>query len=116
MIEHGNQRDAFNTFPDFGNRYGMPSGYFITASTVAAAGRSAQRGRSPWLSDLESVYPNEEIPFWMWSNYFYKEMADPPMVPRPVCALAQRERHHLDWSIIGGSRHPSHGDISRKPG
>ena len=73
-IEHGNQRDAFNTFPDFGNRFGMPSGYFITASTVAAAGRSAQRGRSPWLSDLESVYPNEEIPFWMWSNYFYKEM------------------------------------------
>ena len=73
-IEHGNQRDAFNTFPDFGNRYGMPSGYFITASTVAAAGRSAQRGRSPWLSDLECVYPNEEIPFWMWSNYFYKEM------------------------------------------
>jgi UDP-2,3-diacylglucosamine pyrophosphatase LpxH len=73
-IEHGNQRDAFNTFPDFGNRYGMPSGYFITASTVATAGRSAQRGRSPWLSDLESVYPNEEIPFWMWSNYFYKEM------------------------------------------
>lgn len=45
-IEHGNQHDAFNTFPDFGNRYGMPSGYFITASTVAAAGRSAQRGRS----------------------------------------------------------------------
>src|SRR5215831_815479 len=35
---------------------------------------SAQRGRSPWLNDLESVYPNEEIPFWMWSNYFYKEM------------------------------------------
>jgi UDP-2,3-diacylglucosamine pyrophosphatase LpxH len=73
-IEHGNQHDAFNTFPDFGNRYGMPSGYFITVSTVAAAGRSAQRGRSLWLSDLESVYPNEEIPFWMWSNYFYKEM------------------------------------------
>jgi UDP-2,3-diacylglucosamine pyrophosphatase LpxH len=73
-IEHGNQHDKFNAFPDFGNRYGMPSGYFITASTVAAAGRSAQRGRSPWLNDLESVYPNEEIPFWMWSNYFYKEM------------------------------------------
>jgi len=21
------------------------------------------------------VYPNEEIPFWIWSNYFYREMA-----------------------------------------
>jgi len=53
-IEHGNQRDAFNTFTDFGNRYGMPSGYFITASTLAAAGRSAQRGHSPWLCDREA--------------------------------------------------------------
>lgn len=73
-IEHGNQHDDFNQFPDFGNRYGLPSGYFITKHTVAAAAESAQKGRSPWLDDLESVYPNEEIPFWIWSNYFYKEM------------------------------------------
>ena len=73
-IEHGNQNDPFNAFPDFGNRYGLPLGYFVTTATVAVAGRSAERGRSPWLSDLESVYPNEEIPFWTWSNYFYKEM------------------------------------------
>jgi UDP-2,3-diacylglucosamine pyrophosphatase LpxH len=73
-IEHGNQHDGFNRFPDFGNRYGMPSGYFVTTATVAVAGRSAGRGRSLWLKDLESVYPNEEIPFWIWSNYFYKEM------------------------------------------
>jgi len=73
-IEHGNQHDEFNTFPDFGDRYGLPSGYFITTSTVAAAGRSAEVGRSPWLNDLESVYPNEEIPFWIWSNYFHRDM------------------------------------------
>ncbi len=74
-IEHGNQHDAFNAFPDFGNRYGLPSGYFVTTETVAVSGRSAERGRSAWLRDLESVYPNEEIPFWIWSNYFYREMA-----------------------------------------
>jgi UDP-2,3-diacylglucosamine pyrophosphatase LpxH len=73
-IEHGNQHDEFNTFPDFGDRYGLPSGYFITTSTVAAAARSAEVGRSPWLNDLESVYPNEEIPFWIWSNYFHRDM------------------------------------------
>jgi len=73
-IEHGNQHDEFNTFPDYGNRYGMPSGYFITTNTVTLAGRNADRGRSVWLNDLQSVYPNEEIPFWIWSNYFYKEM------------------------------------------
>lgn len=75
-VEHGNQHDDFNRFPDFGNPYGLPPGYFITVATVAAAGRSAERGRSLWLNDLASVYPTEEIPFWIWSNYFYREMGD----------------------------------------
>src|SRR5262245_55016517 len=73
-IEHGNQYDAFNRFPDFGNRYGLPLGYFITSGVVAAAGRRAERTRSKWLDDVESVYPNEDIPFWVLSNPFYKEM------------------------------------------
>jgi UDP-2,3-diacylglucosamine pyrophosphatase LpxH len=73
-IEHGNQYDAFNRFPDFGNRYGLPLGYFITSGIVAAAARSAERTRSTWLDDVESVYPNEDIPFWALSNHFYKEM------------------------------------------
>jgi UDP-2,3-diacylglucosamine pyrophosphatase LpxH len=73
-IEHGNQRDEANTFPDWGDPYGQPVGYFITAGTVAAAGRGAEHARSPWLSDLESVYPTEAIPGWVLSNYFYHEM------------------------------------------
>jgi UDP-2,3-diacylglucosamine pyrophosphatase LpxH len=73
-IEHGNQYDSFNRFPDFGNRYGLPLGYFITTGVVAAAGRSAERSQSKWLDDVESVYPNEDIPFWVLSNHFYKEM------------------------------------------
>jgi UDP-2,3-diacylglucosamine pyrophosphatase LpxH len=73
-IGHGNQRDEFNRFPEFGNRFAMPPGYYITTSTVAAAARAAQRGQSDWLNDLETVYPSEAIPFWIWSNYFYREM------------------------------------------
>ena len=73
-IEHGNQYDDFNRFPDFGNRYGLPLGYFITSGVVAAAGRSADRSKSRWLDDVQSVYPNEDIPFWVLSNHFYKEM------------------------------------------
>jgi UDP-2,3-diacylglucosamine pyrophosphatase LpxH len=73
-IEHGNQRDAFNTFPDFGNRYGLPEGYYITLRSVVTAAEGAERGKSAWLNDLASVYPTEDIPFWIWSNYFYKEM------------------------------------------
>jgi hypothetical protein len=73
-VEHGNQEDEFNKFPDFGNRYGLPAGYFVTRSTVVAAALSAERVQSSWLNDLESVYPNEELPFWICSNYFYREM------------------------------------------
>jgi UDP-2,3-diacylglucosamine pyrophosphatase LpxH len=73
-IEHGNQYDDFNRFPAFGNRYGLPLGYFITRGVVAAAGRSAERTKTKWLDDVQSVYPNEDIPFWLLSSHFYKEM------------------------------------------
>ena len=73
-IEHGNQYDDFNRFPDYGNRFGLPLGYFITRGVVAAAARSAEHAQSKWLDDVQSVYPNEDIPFWVLSNHFYKEM------------------------------------------
>lgn len=74
-IEHGNQHDAFNRFPDFGNRWALPLGYFITTGIVAGAARTADRTKSKWLDDVESVYPNQDIPFWVISNHFYKDMA-----------------------------------------
>ena len=74
-IEHGNQYDDFNRFPDFGNRWALPLGYFVTRRVVAAAGQTAARTTSKWLDDVESVYPNEDIPFWVLSNHFYKDMA-----------------------------------------
>jgi hypothetical protein len=73
-IEHGNQYDDFNRFPDYGHRFGLPLGYFITRGVVASAARSAERAKSKWLDDVQSVYPNEDIPFWVLSNHFYKEM------------------------------------------
>lgn len=74
-IEHGNQRDAFNTFPDFGNPHSLPFGYFVTAPGLRAVARRVKEGRGAWLKDLQSVHPTEEIPFWVWSNYFYREMS-----------------------------------------
>lgn len=73
-IEHGNQHDSANTFPDFGNPYGQPVGYFITADVVGVSGRHAGRSNNSWLGGLHSVYPTEEIPMWVLSNYFYREM------------------------------------------
>ena len=74
-IEHGNQYDAFNHMPDFGNPYAHPIGYFITSSVVSTAGKHSKFGRYNWLKDIQSVYPSEQIPYWVMSNYFYHEMS-----------------------------------------
>ncbi len=72
-IEHGQQVDPFNASPDYGNRYALPVGYFITETIVAGASRFSAFGRGNWLKDIRSV-ATERIPDWVLSNYFYREM------------------------------------------
>ncbi len=74
-IEHGNQYDAYNHMPDFGNPHAQPFGYFITSSVVSTAGKHSKFGKYNWLKDIQSVYPSEQIPYWVLSNYFYHEMS-----------------------------------------
>lgn len=74
-IEHGNQYDAYNRMPDFGNPHAHPIGYFLTSSVVSTAGKHSRFGRYNWLKDIQSVYPSEQIPYWIMSNYFYHEMS-----------------------------------------
>ena len=54
-IEHGQQRDEFNTFPDYGNPYALPVGYFITETFVSGASRHSDFGKGDWLKDIRSV-------------------------------------------------------------
>lgn len=74
-IEHGNQYDAYNRMPDFGNPHAQPIGYFLTSTIVSTAGKHSQFGRYNWLKDIQSVYPTEQVPYWILSNYFYHEMS-----------------------------------------
>lgn len=74
-IEHGNQHDSFNRIVDFGNPYVTPIGYYIVSQIVDGLVERSRRGKYRWLKDIESVYPNEAIPHWFFSNYFYKEMS-----------------------------------------
>lgn len=74
-IEHGNQYDSFNRMPDFGNPHAQPIGYFITSNMVSGAGKRSEKGRYNWLKDIQSVYPTEQVPNWVLSNYFYREMS-----------------------------------------
>ncbi len=61
--------------PDFGNPYAHPIGYFLTSSVVSTAGKHSKYGKYNWLKDIQSVYPSEQIPYWVLSNYFYQEMS-----------------------------------------
>jgi UDP-2,3-diacylglucosamine pyrophosphatase LpxH len=72
-IEHGQQRDSFNAFPDYGNPHALPVGYFITETFVSGASRHADFGKGNWLKDIRSV-GTMQIPDWILSNYFYREM------------------------------------------
>ncbi|WP_129113688.1 metallophosphoesterase [Halegenticoccus tardaugens] len=74
-IEHGQQHDANNHMPDWGNADALPVGYFVVQRIVAAAGRYSDHARGNWLRDIQSVAPMEEIPHWLFSNYFYREMS-----------------------------------------
>jgi UDP-2,3-diacylglucosamine pyrophosphatase LpxH len=74
-IEHGNQHDRANEMPDYGNPHAQPIGYYVTGNVVGGAGQRSERGRYNWLKDIQSVYPTEAIPGWVFSNYFYREMS-----------------------------------------
>jgi UDP-2,3-diacylglucosamine pyrophosphatase LpxH len=74
-IEHGMQQDPNNRIPDFGNPYANPPGYFVNRHVTSTAGRLSGRGRYNWLKDIQSVQPMTEIPRWMASNYYYREMS-----------------------------------------
>jgi len=74
-VEHGMQRDPYNAIPDFGNPYANPPGYFVNRQITSRAGQLSARGRYNWLKDIQAVTPMTQIPDWMLSNYFYKEMS-----------------------------------------
>jgi len=73
-IEHGMQEDDHNRVPDFGNPYANPLGYFVNRHFTSKAGQLSRRGKYNWLKDIQSVTPMEQIPEWIASNYFYREM------------------------------------------
>jgi len=73
-IEHGQQRDEFNAFSDYGNPHALPVGYFITETFVGGASRHSDFGQGNWLKDIRSV-GTMQIPEWILSNYFYREMS-----------------------------------------
>jgi len=73
-IEHGHQHDALNATKPYGDPHVRPIGYYITRRIVTAAAKRSRLGKRDWLVDIESVNPSENVPNWLVSNYFYREM------------------------------------------
>ncbi|WP_439026522.1 metallophosphoesterase [Haloarchaeobius sp. DT45] len=74
-IEHGMQEDPNNRLPQFGNPFANPLGYFVNRHITGKAGQLSGRGKYNWLKDIQSVTPMADIPHWMISNYYYREMS-----------------------------------------
>jgi len=74
-VEHGMQQDPNNRIPDFGNPHANPPGYFVNRQITSRAGRLSGRGKYNWLRDIQAVTPMTQIPDWIASNYFYREMS-----------------------------------------
>src|SRR5262245_5629992 len=74
MYTFPTRRSSDLAFPDYGNPYALPVGYFITESFVSGASRHSDFGRGDWLKDIRSV-GTAQIPDWFLSNYFHREMS-----------------------------------------
>ena len=72
-VEHGQQLDPYNAATEYGNINALPSGYFITETFVSGASKYSVFGSRDWLKDIRSV-DVRQIPDWLVSNYFYREM------------------------------------------
>lgn len=72
-VEHGQQIDPYNMALQYGDKYALPLGYFITETLVSGASKYSVFGASDWLKDIRSV-DVRRIPDWLISNYFYNEM------------------------------------------
>ncbi len=72
-IEHGQQIDPYNLAVEYGNKFALPLGFFITENLVSGASKYSVFGASDWLKDIRSV-DVRQIPDWLISNYFYNEM------------------------------------------
>lgn len=74
-IEHGNQHDSFNRFDLFDNPACKPIGYYVTSGIISGAGTRVRGRNDKWIKDIGCVYPTENVPRWLLSNYFYREMS-----------------------------------------
>ena len=74
--EHGNEEDSQNAIVDYGHPLIVPVGTHVVTQLVnriEPLGRFAGPDDATTLSDIDNVYPLELVPWWLFSNYFYRQ-------------------------------------------
>ena len=74
-VEHGSQQDEPTAFIPFEDKNYKPFGFHIAQKVLIGAGKTSEVAKYPWIRDIESVTPDEVVPNWLYSNYFYKELS-----------------------------------------
>ena len=74
--EHGNEEDSQNAIVDYGHPLIVPIGSHIVTqfvNRIEPLGRFAGPDDATTLSDIDNIYPLEMVPWWLFSNYFYRQ-------------------------------------------
>jgi UDP-2,3-diacylglucosamine pyrophosphatase LpxH len=74
--EHGNEEDSQNAIVDYGHPLIVPMGTYVVTqlvNRVEPLGRFAGPDDATTLSDIDNIYPLEMVPWWLFSNYFYRQ-------------------------------------------
>jgi len=74
--EHGNEEDSQNAIVDYGHPLIMPVGTHVVTQLVnriEPLGRFSGPDDATTLSDIDNIYPLEMVPWWLFSNFFYRQ-------------------------------------------
>ena len=75
--EHGNEEDSQNAIIDYGHPLIAPVGTHVVTqfvNRIEPLGRFAGPDDATTLSDIDNIYPLEMVPWWLFSNYFYRQV------------------------------------------
>ena len=106
--EHGNEEDSQNAIVDYGHPLIIPMGTHVVTQLVnriEPLGRFAGPDDATTLSDIDNIYPLEMVPWWLFSNYFYRQarrFMRYVLLPAIVILFALRYLNHIILRLSQG--------------
>lgn len=73
-IEHWNQLDMNNAYEKWGSVEKLPIWYYFNRNLINKIEGIFTNEHSKWLKWFINVHPHSNVPIWLFSNYFYRQM------------------------------------------